>query len=97
MNNCAYCGATQDIDFDVRHLQGSVGKLCPYSNCSSRWFNFKIRLKKFKKHNDPNLNWFAEFVSDKVFNENRPAIIFDKQLQIMRKRADARPKLVIEK
>jgi len=90
MNNCAYCGETQAVDFEIRHLQGSVGKVCPYSICGSRWSNFKIRLAKFMKHNDPNLKWFAYFVNDKVFNENKPAIIYDKQLQILRKRAEPR-------
>jgi len=97
LNQCAYCGQTQEVDFEVRHMQGSIGKVCPYSNCNSRWSNFKIRLAKFKKHGNTDLHWFAYFVEDKVFNEKIPAIVFDKQLQIMRKRAEPRAKMVIKK
>ena len=105
MSRCAYCGQEQEFDFENHHFHGSIPCVCPYGNkelepyvnCKSKWQNFKIRIKKFQSHRNPELSWFADFVARKVFEEKIPAILFDKQLQIMRKRADKELRIMVKK
>ena len=83
MSNCVYCGHETTAETD--HYHGSVSKVCKYNKCRSDWQNFKIRLKNYKKSKYPEVREFAIIVEKKVFDDNVPALGWNRQMITMRK------------
>ena len=83
MSSCCFCGHSTNADVD--HFHGVTAQVCKYNSCKSDWQNFKIRLEKYKKSPFPDVANFAHRVEIEVFDNNKPAIEWNRQLMSVRK------------
>lgn len=93
---CVYCGIPTNADND--HFHGRVSSICNrYGTCGRNFQSFKNKLKNNKKSKYKNQREFAIISEVAVIVNGEPAIWWDKQLTLVRKRVKIDKKHRIEK